>query len=109
MTNPYDGFPSGATPTVSWNGKSADSAIVWAIYNHGDSAPVSGGPPGSLVAFAATDLQVLYDSSKCTRDVVGYGAKFSVPTVANGLVFVGTLQDFDIFGLYGSNPPRCNP
>jgi len=109
VTNPYDGFPSGATPTVSWNGKSADSAIVWAIYNHGDSAPVSGGPPGSLVAFAATDLQVLYDSSKCTRDVVGYGAKFSVPTVANGLVFVGTLQDFDIFGLYGSNPPRCNP
>jgi hypothetical protein len=59
-------------------------------------------------AFDANTLTELYDSTKCpVRDNngFGYGEKFSVPTVANGYVFVGTQSSLDIFGL---NPAACH-
>jgi hypothetical protein len=41
----------------------------------------------------------LYGADQCpTRDAVGNPTKFSVPTVANGYVYIGTEADFDIFG-----------
>lgn len=88
----------GPTPTVSTASTTATQAIVWAIDSH---RALSGGVAG-FWAFDATKLTCLYTTdqgvskSSCTRkgastDVPsGIAVKFSVPSVANGKVYVGT-------------------
>jgi len=89
-------FDRGSTPCVSANGSA--NGIVWAIerrpYNHGI-------PPEVLHAYDATKVsQELYNSNQAgTRDVLGPGITFSVPTVMNGKVYVGTGSELDVLGL----------
>ena len=54
-----------------------------------------------LRAFDATDLSVeLYDSEMSPdRDRAGRAVKFTVPTEADGKVFVGAHNELDIYGL----------
>jgi hypothetical protein len=83
-------FP-GATPSISANG--TGNGIVWALRM---------GSPGLLTAYRATDLSTeLYNSSQAAfnRDVLTDGVKFSVPTIANGKVFVGGRYALSVFGL----------
>jgi hypothetical protein len=82
----------GAVPTVSANRIS--NGVVW-LLNRG------GGQPGVLYAHDATDVsRVLYHSEQVpTRDRLGFGTKFSVPTVANGKVYVGTNSELVVYGL----------
>ncbi|MEO7027164.1 MAG: hypothetical protein ABI056_06380 [Caulobacteraceae bacterium] len=89
------GYP-GATPSISSDG--AANGIVWLIATRGK---VQGGPPAVLRAYDARDVSVeLYDSNAAgTRDAAGPGVKFSVPTIADGRVFVGTQTELDIYGL----------
>lgn len=76
------GFPA-ANPVVSSNGTTAGTGILWDI----DSS-------GYLRAYDATNLaNELYSSQ-----LPGY-SKFSVPTVANGEVFVGTQGSLEIYGI----------
>ncbi|HJT69519.1 MAG TPA: hypothetical protein VJ731_04930 [Terriglobales bacterium] len=77
------GFP-GAQPAVSSNGSS--NGIVWAVeYSKTDAA---------LHAFDATDVsKELYRSGS-----LGAGAKWAVPTVINGKVYVGTGSKLFVFG-----------
>ncbi|HEY3636669.1 MAG TPA: hypothetical protein VGK90_00860, partial [Rhizomicrobium sp.] len=86
----------GATPSISSNGKK--DGIVWTIQTLGK---VKGGKPAALYAHDARDVSVeLYDSNQAgKRDLAGPGVKFSVPTVAEGKVFVGTQTELDIYGL----------
>ncbi len=86
----------GATPSISANGTTG--AIVWAIETAGQ---VQGGAAAILHAYNATNVSTeLYNSKQAgTRDVPGASVKFSVPTVANGKVYIGTQTDFDIYGL----------
>jgi len=94
-------FPAGANPSVSVNGTNASTALVWVI---GGPGVASGGAPAKLYAFDASNLNELYDSGQCgTQDVPGPMVKFSVPTVANGRVFIGTQTDFDIYGELSSS------
>lgn len=89
-----------ATPAVSSASASSNYAngIVWAIKN------VNGAV--GLYAFDATNLATeLYDSSKCHSpsggvplDLPGNPTRFSVPTVANGHVYIATENDFDVYG-----------
>ena len=84
------GFP-GASPSVSATGTSSNG-IVWALANaaYCTSESKSCGPT-VLHAYDATNLaNELWNSSVSSSDAAGYAVKFTVPTVANGKVYVGT-------------------
>ena len=83
--------PGPPTPAISSNGTS--DGIAWALeYSTGNEV---------LHAYDAADLNTeLYNSLlQGTRDFLGMGTKFAVPTIADGKVFVGTAQSLAIFGL----------
>jgi len=83
------------TPAVSSSGNT--NAIVWVVQDD------AYGKQGSAIlrAYDATNLgQELYDSTQnAGRDTAGVAAKFTVPTIADGLVFVGALNEVDMYGL----------
>jgi uncharacterized repeat protein (TIGR01451 family) len=84
-------YPGGALST-SANGTS--NGILWAIQKNG-----TGG--GTLHAYDASNIAFeLYNSDQAgTRDQLDAAAKFSVPLVVNGKVFVATEGRFTVFGL----------
>jgi hypothetical protein len=112
-----------ATPSISSNGSgtSATNGIVWAVRtivgntsNDFELFAFDAVPDGSGV------LADLYDTSGCTAGKLGPAPNFPVPTIANGLVFVGgscqhgqsttacpngaSTSNLNIFGRY---PPGC--
>lgn len=89
----------GASFAISANGTS--DGILWALQNNGQSADNDVGSPGILYAYDATNLSmVLYTSSQAgSRDTLDLAAKFSIPLVANGKVFVAGQTQLTIFGL----------
>lgn len=92
----------GATPSLSANG--TGNGIVWEIDNstyNGTNPSASGA--AVLHAYDATNVaNELYNSTQAgTRDQAGLALKFTVPTVANGRVFVSTSTELDIYGLLG--------
>jgi len=88
----FSGF--GTTPSISANGLA--NAIAWTIQS---DAAVEGGP-AILHAYNATNLTMeLYNSSQLPdRDNPGNAVKMTVPTIANGRVFVGAQYAVSIFG-----------
>jgi hypothetical protein len=103
-------FP-GATPSVSSNGSS--NGIVWVLDTSQYCTPQSPGcQPAVLHAYDATNVHSeLWNSSQVASDAAGFAVKFTVPTVANGKVYIGTrgndtgsgtssvLGDLDVYGL----------
>ena len=100
-TNTF-GFP-GATPSISANGM--NNAIVWAINSHGYKT----NGPADLHAYNATNIaQEIYNSGQLlSRDNPGGSVKFTVPTVANGKVYVGAEYAVSVFGIIPTNPPSA--
>ncbi|MFL5664344.1 MAG: hypothetical protein ACJ8BW_23820, partial [Ktedonobacteraceae bacterium] len=81
-------FPAG-DPSISSNGTTQGTGILWIV------------TPGKILhAYDATNLGTeLYNSNQnASRDSLGSYVKFSVPTVANGKVFVGTANTLTIYG-----------
>jgi hypothetical protein len=83
------GWP-GATPSVSASG--TQNGLVWVLDTSSYcTAQSSSCGPAVLHAYDATDLATeLWNSSTNAQDAAGYAVKFTVPTVANGRVYVGT-------------------
>jgi hypothetical protein len=85
---------SGATPVIS--SYNSSNAIVWAI-----KADHAGTGAAVLHALDANTAVELYNSSQAgSRDVAGLAVKFTVPTVVNGKVYVGTANQVDVYGLF---------
>jgi len=85
---------SGAVLSVSSNGATAGTAILWAAYaSTGDAESVV--TPGILRAFDAMDVtRELWNSQQNpARDGAGTYAKFSAPTIANGHVYLPTFSN----------------
>jgi Bacterial Ig-like domain (group 2) len=88
---------NGATPSISANGNSG--GIVWAIDATNFGPPNSTLGPAVLHAYDATNVATqLYDSSKVAADQAGNSVKFTVPTIANGKVYIGTQTELDVYG-----------
>jgi hypothetical protein len=88
--------PQGSTPVISSNG--ANNAILWLIDTSG--ALASPNAPVILRAFDPNNLSnEIYNSAMTpNRDPAGLAVKFTVPTVANGKVYVGTQTELDVYG-----------
>jgi hypothetical protein len=89
--------PQGATPVISWNGTDINSAILWLI-----DLQMTPNTPAVLRAFDPNNsLKEIYTSPKdpASPDSAGPAVKFTVPTVANGKVYVGTQTELDVYGL----------
>jgi hypothetical protein len=104
------GWP-GASPSISASGNS--NGIAWAMDTHPYCTNQSSGcGPSVLYAMDAAHLSTeLWNSSKVAADAAGNAVKFTVPTVANGKVYIGTrgadngsgtaavLGELDVYGL----------
>jgi hypothetical protein len=91
------GFP-GASPEVSASG--ASNGIVWAIDSSQYGPPAQTNPgPAVLHAYDATNVaNELWNSTQNAADSAGNAVKFTVPTVANGRVYIGTRTELDVYG-----------
>jgi hypothetical protein len=106
------GFP-GATPSVSSSG--ASNGIVWAIDSSQYGTSDGGTRAASaaiLHAYSAANIGTeLWNSTQGSGNSAGFAVKFTVPTVANGKVYMGTrgndnsngsgttLGELDVYGL----------
>ena len=89
-------FDGGATPTVSANGNK--DAVVWVA-----SKKSSGGRVRQAVLYAfdaANVVQPIYNSAtNDAHDGAGMAARFVIPVVVNGRVYLGTRSEVDVYGL----------
>jgi hypothetical protein len=89
---PY-AFPGGML-AISANGTT--NGILWAVQR------VDATTPGVLHSYKATDLGAeLYNSNQAvgSRDTLDIAAKFNIPLVANGKVYVASVSQLTVYGL----------
>jgi uncharacterized protein (TIGR03437 family) len=88
---------------LSLSANGSQNGIVWLTTGNPDKQ----GVPGTVHALDATDLSnELWNSDLAAgnRDTLGRLAKFAVPTVANGRVYVPTFSNsVEVYGVLGSS------
>ena len=98
------GYP-GANPSISANGTT--QGIIWTIES--DLYATQG--QAVLQAHSASNpATTLYSSNtNLARDNPGPAVKFAVPTIANGLVYVGAEGQLSVFGLLNGQQVAAAP
>ncbi len=114
----------GTVPEISWNGSASSTGVLWALNvgGFGQWAPNKNlvfqsnpAKPALLTAYEAvpqtfngsTTLRALWEASSSTANYGPGAVKFTVPTVANGFVFVpGGVQNYAP-GLPGGDKVNC--
>ena len=93
-------YPIGTVPSVSWDGSNPSTGLVWAINAAGygfwnaTKSTAQAAQPGVLVVYDAVPsattnvLKEVWDSSTSAGNAGPGAVRFTVPTVAGGLVFV---------------------
>jgi len=106
-------FSYGTNLSLSSSGTTTGTAIAWAAKGNGWPTATT---PGSVILYAfdaehtvSKTIPELWDSTKCpTRDQTGNSTKFVLPTIANGFVYLGSMDrtdttytrgELDVFGL----------
>jgi hypothetical protein len=112
-------FTYGTNLSISASGTTTGTAMVWAASGNGWPT-VSTPAPALLHAFDAEHtvskaIPELWNNTMCpTRDQTGNATKFVLPTIANGIVYLGgmdptdttnTRGELDVFGLTSAT---CN-
>ena len=94
---PPQGMPGGMM-TISASGSQSGTGVLWAsVPRAGDASAVTA--PGNLYAFNAENLSLLWSSTGVGDDLLNF-SKGSIPVVANGKVYVGSLSRFiQVYGL----------
>ncbi|HKT46929.1 MAG TPA: hypothetical protein VJP87_05330, partial [Candidatus Acidoferrales bacterium] len=86
--------PRGATPSVSASGST--NGVVWVL----DLSAWATNGPAILDAYDASNVShLLYSSPASGSGAAGSAVKFTVPTIANGKVYVPGQTSFSVFGL----------
>ena len=105
QSNEEFAFP-GPTPSVSANGNT--NGIVWVLNNSNYYVGTT-----TLLAHDATNLaSLLYSSDQNpSRDTPGGADTYTLPTVANGKVYVPTSTGLAVYGLFSgpSETPQAPP
>jgi hypothetical protein len=93
----------GATPSISTNGTTPGTTLVWALNNNLYCTNQSHGCGPAVLYAYDSNLHELWDSTMAAgnADAAGFAVKFTVPTIANGKVYVGTRGN-NTGGAYGS-------
>jgi len=97
-----DGYKNTPAVSLSANGTTAGTAILWAAYSQSGSA--NGGDfPGYFQAFDASTLNEIWGSEmNPSRDYSGSWSKWAPPTVVNGKVYLATFDNLvNVYGLLG--------
>jgi hypothetical protein len=97
-TETYD-FPN---PTPAISASPAGGAIVWALDNNANGTDAGSSAPGPAIlrAYDATNLgNTLYSSATLAADAAGTAAKYAIPVVANGHVYVVGTDVLTVYGL----------
>jgi hypothetical protein len=86
--------PRGGVPAISASGTT--NGIVWIL----DLSAWATNGPAILDAYDATDVsKLLYSSPSGGTGAAGAAVKFTLPTVANGKVYIPGQASFTVFGL----------
>jgi outer membrane protein assembly factor BamB len=88
---------------MAWSSNGLSNGILWGLTGatSAESAPAA----GTLRAFTLAYTEI-WNSDQTVGDTLGTLAKFSPPTVADGRVYVSTLDNkIQVFGLFGIAPP----
>ena len=105
------GEPSAAL-SISANGATVGSGILWAVHNVGAGRTI--GQPAVLEAYNADNLNNLLWSSTTNkaRDDIGSSGRFVIPVVNNGRVYMatasGAVQVYGLLPVSGSGATAVN-
>ena len=78
---------------ISANGST--NGIVWAL----DTSDALTAPGRASRTRRTNRGGTLQHDAECDRDQAGDAVKFTIPTVANGKVYVGTETELDVYGV----------
>ncbi len=103
------GYANTPALSISANGTTAGTAIIWATFSSGGNVHTGAPVAGELHALDASDVSKdLWNSNQlASRDSAGSWAKFNPPTVVNGKVYLATFDG--ALNVYGLLAPPGSP